>query len=166
MVLAGNATTRLSAAGGLLALIEHREQWEKLTRGAASLDLAVQEILRWTSPSTHVCRIATEALEIANQPIEAGDVVTMWIVSANRDEDVFDDPYAFDISRTPNRHVAFGYGRHNCLGAMLARGLLTGLLQALGERVSTVELAGPPRRLRNTVFSGVTELPVALAAKA
>ena len=110
MTFAGSETTRNAISGGLIALLEHPDQLAMLRRDPEAMRPAVEEILRWTSPVAYFARRATRATEIRGVPIAEGDRVTLWYPSANRDEDVFDDPFPFDITRTPNNHVAFGGG--------------------------------------------------------
>lgn len=164
IIIGGDETGRLSAVGGLLALIENPAEWAKLKSSESMVDDAVQEILRWTTPATHMCRVATRDMPIRDSLIASGDIVTLWNVSANRDEDVFDQPYVFDISRTPNKHLTFGAGPHSCLGGRVAKVVLTVVLQALRERVSSMELAGEPRRMNTTFLAGISKLPVRLSA--
>ena len=122
LILAGNETTRNATSGGLLALIEHPEQFERLRGEPALLDSAIEEILRWTSPVIHFARTVTQDVEIGGTLLREGETLALWYPSANRDEDVFEKPDVFDIGREPNEHLAFGgYGEHFCLGATLAR---------------------------------------------
>jgi cytochrome P450 len=170
ILIGGNETGRLSASTGVLALIENPGEWEKLKTGPDSgpesvLVGAVQEILRWTTPATYIGRIASEDTMIRDTPIAAGDVVTLWTVSANRDEEIFDDPYTFDISRKPNRHLTFGRGPHACLGAQIERMGLKSMLRALRAHVSEMELTGPPERLKSTFLQGARKIPVRLTAR-
>src|SRR5207237_9423118 len=122
LVAAGKETTRNATTGGVQALIRNPEQLQKLRDDPALVDAAVEEILRWTSIVIQFTRTAIEETEIRGQRIRKGETVAMWYPSANRDEEVFPDPYRFDITRDPNPHFAFGgYGEHFCLGANLAR---------------------------------------------
>ena len=121
LVAAGSETTRNAIALGMAALIEHPDQWALLHADPSLLTGAVEEILRWSSPTLYNRRTATRDMEVAGQPIRAGDKVTLWWASANRDEAVFDEPFRFDVRRAPNPHLAFGYRSHFCLGANLAR---------------------------------------------
>ena len=159
----GNETTRYSTAGGLLAFTQNPDQWALLrSRGAAVLPSAVEEILRWTTPGVHVMRTAMRPARIGERDIAVGDRVTVWNVSANRDERAFPDADRFRIHRTPNRHLAFGGGRHLCLGARLARLELTVFLEELLLRVSEVELIGEPRYTASNFTWGCRYLPVRL----
>lgn len=168
LVVAGSETTRNAVSQGLLALLDHPVQLERLRLAPEAIPLATEEILRWSSPVSYFARRATRDTEIRGVPIAAGDRVSMWYPSANRDEDVFDDPFCFDISRSPNPHVAFGGGGvHFCLGANLARWELTTLLEVLFERTSEIELVGPPSYTSLGIFNPILlftqELPVRLA---
>jgi hypothetical protein len=125
--VAGNETTRNALTGGLRAFLEHPEQWERLRRDPSLVDSAVEEIVRWTTPVIQFCRTPVEDVEIRGKKIRAGDNLCLFYPSANRDEEVFDDPFAFRIDRRPNRHLAFGIGEHFCLGANLARLELRGV---------------------------------------
>jgi cytochrome P450 len=124
------------------------------------IDSAVEEICRWTSPLHHMSRYVVEDPELGGKQIKAGERVMMWYLSANRDEDVFNDPYAFDIERTPNEHLAFGIGEHFCLGAGFARKELKVMFQELFRRFPDIELAGPPERLRSNFINGIKHMPV------
>jgi cytochrome P450 len=116
--------------------------------------------LRWATPAMHFGRVAKVDVDLHGKRIRAGDVVTLWNSSANRDEEVFHAPETFDLYREPNRHVTFGYGPHFCLGAYLARAELSALLAALGELVAAVEPAGEAHRVYSNFLSGFSHLPV------
>jgi len=158
MVEAGNETTRNAISGGLLAFSEHPDQWERLKREPELLPTAVEEILRWVSPIIHFVRTATEDVEIRGEAIAAGDKVALFFASANRDEDVFDEPFEFRIDRQPNRHLAFGSGPHFCMGANLARVELETLFRHLLTRLEWFELTGPAERLNSAVNGGIKHL--------
>lgn len=160
LILAGNETTRNGMSGGLLALCEHPDQKQKLLNDMSLLPSAVEEMLRWVSPVTHMARVATEDTAIRHQAIKKGERVVMWYPAINRDEDVFPNAQTFDITRTPNDHLAFGIGEHFCLGAGFARLELTVLFEELLRRFPDIELAGPPERLRSTFIGGIKHLPV------
>jgi cholest-4-en-3-one 26-monooxygenase len=163
--LAGNETTRNTISWGVWALSEHPDQYALLRGESGRIDAAVEEILRWASPVYNFRRTATRGTNIHGQPIAAGDKVVMWYISANRDEAVFNDPFRFDIERTPNPHVAFGGGGpHFCLGASLARMQLRLLFSEITRRSSQVTLAGPPERLRSSVLRGIKRMPVTFTA--
>src|SRR6516164_2642346 len=161
LTVAGNETTRNSTSWGMLALMQHPEQYRALHDDPSGLDTAVEEILRWASPVYHFRRTATIDTEVHGQAIAAGDTVVIWHISANRDESVFKDPFTFDITRSPNEHVAFGGGGpHFCLGANLARAELKIIFQELLERVPDMRLSGEPQILRSNFIGGVKHLPV------
>ncbi len=168
LTIAGSETTRNAVSHGLVALLDHSEQLEQLRSDPGAIPLAVEEILRWSSPVSYFARRATQDTEIRGIPIARGDRVTMWFPSANRDEEVFDQPYRFDITRSPNPHVTFGGGGvHFCLGAHLARRELATLLEVLFERARHIELAGAPSYTSLGIFNPILlfmrELPIRIA---
>jgi cytochrome P450 len=165
LVVAGNETTRNATTGGLLAFIEHPEQWQKLKRHPELIDSAVEEIVRWTTPVIQFARTATEDTEIRGQKIKAGESVCLFYPSANRDEEVFEQPFKFDISRDPNPHIAFGLGEHFCLGANLARLELKVIFSQLAQRLDDAELAGPVERLRSSFVGGIKHMPIRMKMK-
>ncbi|MET8803362.1 cytochrome P450 [Streptomyces sp. NPDC004546] len=160
LIIGGDETARLAMAGGLLALIEHPAQWARLRSDAALIDSAVEEILRWTTPARHVGRTVVADTEVGGCTLRAGDVVALWNIAANRDPAVFSDPEVFDVARTPNRHVTFGYGPHFCIGAQLARAEIRAMLTELRTTVSAIELAGDVTRIPSTFITGLERLPV------
>jgi cytochrome P450 len=160
IVIAGNETTRNATSGGLLALLEHPDEWARLRRDPDLVDSAVEEILRWTSPIIHFARRATRDAEHGGQKIREGERLALFYPSANRDEALFDDPYTFDIERSPNRHLAFGIGQHFCLGAHVARLELQVIFRHLARRLEHMELAGPVERLRSVLVGGVKHIPI------
>jgi cytochrome P450 len=160
LILAGNETTRNGISGGLLTLCEHPEERRKLQADMSLLPVAIEEMLRWVSPVTHMAREATADAEIRGQKIAKGDRLVMWYPSVNRDEDIFPEPDRFDITRTPNEHLAFGIGEHFCLGAGFARLELKVMFEELFRRFPDVQLDGPPERLRSTFIGGIKHLPV------
>jgi cytochrome P450 len=162
LILAGNETTRNGISGGLLTLCEHPAERARLQADMSLLDSAVDEILRWTSPLHHMSRRATADVEIRGQTIHAGDSVLMWYPSANRDEDVFPDPYRFDVTRHPNEHLAFGHHEHFCLGAGFAKKEIKVMFEELLRRFPDIQLDGPPVRLRSNFINGIKRLPVRL----
>jgi cytochrome P450 len=161
MVIAGNETTRIAIAQGVLAFCDYPEQWDRLRADPSLLDSATEEVLRWTCPTHFMRRTAAADVDFGGARIRAGDKAVLWYVSGNRDEAEFKDPDAFDISRSPNRHLSFGRGGpHLCLGAHLARLEIRVLLAALAKRVAGFELAGPPRRIRSNFTNGLRQLPI------
>jgi len=164
ILAAGNETTQNAISGGVHALLEHPDQRRLLCENPGLVVAAAEEILRWTSPVVQFARTAVEDFELAGTTIRAGQDVGMWYPSANRDEAVFDDPYRFDITRDPNRHLAFGgYGAHFCLGANLARWELRAALRALIPLLPRFESAGPIERVPNLHVPAVYRLPVRAA---
>lgn len=162
LVVAGNETTRMALAHGIHALAQSPDQFEVLkAEPEPTIPLAVEEILRWSTPLHYFRRTATRDCRLRDKDIREGDKVVMWYVSANRDEAVFDDPFRFDVRRTPNRHLAFGGGgAHFCLGNGLARLEIAAVLRALTERVASLEVAGDVSRTRSDLTHGVKSLPV------
>lgn len=160
LIVAGNETTRNAISGGMLALAEHPEEKARLMGDMSLIDSAVEEILRWTSPVAHMARVATADTEIRGRQIRQGERVVMWYGSVNRDEDIFPEPYTFDITRSPNEHLAFGIGEHFCLGAGFARLELKVIFQELFRRFPDISVAGAPERLRSTFIGGIKHLPV------
>jgi len=160
MVEAGNETTRNAISGGLLAFCEHRGEWEKLRRRPELLSDAVEEILRWVSPITHFTRTATEDCVVRDAMIRAGEQLALFWASANRDEAVFVDPFAFRVDRRPNAHLAFGVGEHFCMGAHVARVELETIFRHLLARLESFEPSGPVERLSSAVNGGLKHLPL------
>ncbi|MES4903981.1 MULTISPECIES: cytochrome P450 [unclassified Streptomyces] len=167
LILGGDETSRLSMTGAVLAFMEHPDQWAALKSGEVSIATAVEEVLRWTTPAIHFGRSALEDVPVGDegQVIRAGEIVTLWNGSANMDEEVFAEPGRFDLARTPNKHIAFGYGPHFCLGAYLGRAEIAAMLTALRDIVATVEPNGEPRRVYSNLLCGVSSLPVAMTAE-
>jgi cytochrome P450 len=163
LVAAGNETTRNAISHGMKALHDHPEQralW------AADFDrlapTAVEEIVRWASPVIHFRRTATRDTEISGQPIREGEKVVLWYCSGNRDEAVFDEPYRFDVQRSPNEHVGFGGpGAHFCLGANLARREIRVLFREIFRRLPDLEITGEPERLMSNFIHGIKHMPCA-----
>lgn len=160
---AGAETTRNSVAGGLLALIENPSQMALLRADLGELSTAVEEMVRWTSPSPSKRRTATRAVTLGGCDIEPGQKVQVWEGSANRDSLVFDQPDVFDITRKPNPHLGFGYGIHYCLGANLARLELRVLFEELLTRFSSARLVKPVEWTRSNRHTGIRHLVVELA---
>ncbi|MBB85485.1 MAG: cytochrome P450 [Deltaproteobacteria bacterium] len=160
IVAAGNETTRNATSGGMMALIEHQDQLRKLQADDGLLTSGVEEILRWTSPIIHFARTATEDIVIKDREIKEGQTVALFYPSANRDEDIFEDPFSFRVDRSPNRHLAFGIGEHFCAGAHVARLEIEYALRFLLPRIEEIELAGPPDRLNSNLVGGFKRLPI------
>ena len=148
----------------MLALTEYPDQWEALRNDPRALPDAIEEMIRWTTPIHHFRRTATRATAIAGHPIREGDRVVVWYSSANRDEAVFEDPDRFDIGRTPNEHLSFGFGRHFCLGASLARLEMRVVFEALLERGVEVERRGEVDYLFSNFTNSLKRMPVELRA--
>ena len=157
---AGHETTRGAIGGGMLALIEHPEEREKLRRDPSLIPTAVNEILRWVTPVNTMVRTAVDDYELRDQKIRAGDKLVLFYASANRDEEVFEDPLGFRVDRSPNPHLGFGIGEHFCLGANLARKTTGGLFAELIPRLESVELAGLPERVASNLVPGIKHLPI------
>jgi cytochrome P450 len=157
---AGHDTTSSAMSGGLLALVQHPDQLQLLQKDPSLLDSAIEEMLRWSSPVKHFMRTAAEDTEVNGTLILAGQDVLLSYWSANFDEDVFDDPFIFDITRSPNKHLAFGFGAHYCLGATLARRELRTLFGELVPRIRSIELAGTPEFTPATFVSGLKRMPI------
>ncbi len=160
LVVAGNETTRNAITGGLLAFLENPDQWERLRRDPSLVDSAVEEVVRWVTPVIQFCRTPVEDVEIRGVKIRAGENLCLFYPSANRDEEVFEDPFRFRIDRHPNRHLAFGIGEHFCLGANLARLELRVVFRHLAARLEQCELAGPVERLRSSFVGGIKRMPI------
>ena len=160
LTVAGNDTVRSAAPGGLLALAEHPDEYERLRDGKVQLDTAVDELLRWHPPVLTFRRTAAEDTELAGQPIRAGDKVVVFHASANHDERVFADPHRLDLSRAPNPHVSFGDGPHICLGAHFARLQLRVLYEEVLGALPSLRTAEPPRRLVSNFINGLKSLPL------
>ena len=157
---AGHDTSSATISGGLHALIEHPDQRMRLRDNMALLPLATEEMIRWVSPVTAFMRTATADTTVRGVPIAAGESVLLSYVSANRDEDVFEDPFRFDVGRDPNRHLAFGHGVHFCLGAALARMEINSFFTELLPRLESIELAGPPGLTATSLVGGLKHLPI------
>jgi cytochrome P450 len=165
LATAGNETTRHTITHGLLALLEHPEELERLRADPSLGKPGADEMLRWATPVHHFRRTAAVDTTLAGTDIRAGDKVTTWFVSGNRDETVFEQPDRFDIDRSPNKHMAFGPGGiHHCMGAHLARLEIRIAFEELLPRVKSIELAGPAERLRSNFFNGIKRLPVRVEA--
>ena len=159
--VAGNETTRNAISHGMAALSEHPDQQQRLLDDPSLINSAVEEILRWATPVMHFRRQATAPTQIGDQKIGEDEKVVFWHISANRDESVFDDPYAFDVGRSPNEHVAFGGGGpHFCLGANLARLEMKVFFEELLKRLPDIQVSGEVSRLRSNFINGLKHIPV------
>jgi cholest-4-en-3-one 26-monooxygenase len=161
LAVAGNETTRNLISNGMHFLFEHPDQWAKLVDDRSLLPGAIDEMLRYASPVMYMRRTAPEDFELRGQTIRAGDKMALWYISANRDEEKFDDPNLFDITRSPNEYVAFGGGGpHFCLGANLAKLEIRVMFEELLTRLPDIELAGDIQRLRSNFINGIKHMPV------
>lgn len=157
---AGHDTTSATISGGLHALLENPDQLRRLQDDPGLMPRATEEMIRWVTPVRHFMRTAAADTMVRGVPITAGESVLLSYVSANRDEDVFDDPFRFDVGREPNKHVAFGYGVHFCMGAALARMEVGSFFTELLPRLKSIELAGDPQLVAATFVGGLKHLPV------
>jgi cytochrome P450 len=162
---AGHDTTKDAISGGLLALIENPSELARLRQNMDLMPTAAEEMIRWTTPVKEFMRTAAEDTTVRGVPIAKGESVYLAYVSGNRDEEVFDEPFRFDVGRDPNKHVAFGYGVHFCLGAALARMELTSLYSELIPRLESIELAGKPELSSTTFVGGLKHLPIRYSVK-
>ncbi|RAO12508.1 cytochrome P450 [Micromonospora noduli] len=164
VLLGATVTTSHAANVAVLALAENPgadERW----RATGCTDTLVEEVLRWSSPANHFLRHATRSIEIAGTTIRAGDPVTVWLGAANRDEEVFERPYDFDVNRDPRAHIAFGVGAHRCIGAPLARLALRVFAEETRDLVESFEIAGPVDHLASNFIAGIKRLPVRVRLK-
>lgn len=162
---AGHDTTSATISGGLHALIEKPDQYWRLRDDLGLMPLATEEMIRWVTPVKAFMRTAAEDTTVHGVPIAAGESVLLSYVSANRDEDIFDDPFRFDIGRDPNKHLSFGYGVHFCLGAALARMEVNSFFTELLPRLKSIELTGDPEFIATTFVGGLKHLPVRYSFK-
>jgi cholest-4-en-3-one 26-monooxygenase len=161
LFVAGNETTRNNISWGLKALAENPDQWEMLKADPdRHLDNAVEEVTRWASPVNYMSRTVHTEVELHGQTIKPGEKVAMMYLSANRDEEVFDEPFRFDITRDPNPQIAFGYGAHFCMGAHLARLETRAVLSELVERVDRLEITGEVEYVWSSFINGIKTLPI------
>src|SRR5262249_32820304 len=161
LAVAGNETTRNSIAHGINAFCEYPDQYQLLVDDPSLAASATEEVVRWASPVMYFKRNVTRDTDSRGHQFEAGDKVSMWYISANRDEDVFDDPFTFDIRRNPNEHVGFGGGGpHHCLGANLARMEIRVLLEEMAKRMPRIELIDDPAMLRSNFMAGIKHMTV------
>jgi len=162
--VAGNETLRNGIPGGLLTLLEHPDEYERLLGNDTLLPGAIEEMLRFWPPVMHFRRTATTDVRLGSLDIAAGDKVAVYHLAANRDPAVFDDPHRFDISRSPNDHVSFGFGAHFCLGSHLARTQMRSMIGEINRQLGRLELAGEPERLQSNFQQGLKSLPVRFTA--
>ncbi|MDI2132730.1 cytochrome P450 [Yinghuangia seranimata] len=161
LVVAGNETTRHAISHSMLALLDNPDQLARLREDPGLMPDAVEEFLRWASPVYHFRRTATRDTELGGKRIREGDKVVLWFASGNRDEEVFADPYRFDVTRKNVDHVTFGKGGpHFCLGNALARLEMRIMFEELLPRIADIRLAGDVRRVRSNFVNGIKELPV------
>jgi cytochrome P450 len=161
LIVAGNETTRHAITHGMLALMDHPDEWQRLRDDPGLMPAAADEMLRYGSPTMHFRRTATRDVELRGRQVREGDKVVVWFVSGNRDEEVFPDPDRFDVGRTPNSHMAFGSGGpHVCLGMHLARLEVLVMFEELVPRLATIEQTGPMERLRSNFINGIKHVPV------
>jgi cytochrome P450 len=157
---AGHDTTKDAISGGLLAMIENPGELQRLRDEPTLMPTAVEEMIRWATPVKEFMRTAAEDTTVRGVPIAKGESVYLAYVSGNRDEEVFDEPFRFDVAREPNKHLAFGYGVHFCLGAALARMEMNSLFTELLPRLDSIELAGTPELSATTFVGGLKHLPI------
>jgi cytochrome P450 len=162
LIIAGNETTRNALSGGIQALCENPEQFDRLRRDPSLLPQAIEEILRWVSPVMQFRRTAMCDTKVGDQEIRKGEKVVMYYGAANRDPSVFKDPEVFDITRKPNPHLAFGTGTHFCMGSHIARLEMRVTLEEFLRRYPNVRLAGPAERLQSNFISSIKRLPISL----
>ena len=164
LAAAGHDTTSASTAGAMQALARDPEQFARLKADRSLLPGVVEEAIRWTTPVQHFMRTAAQDTEIAGTPIAKGDWIMLSYVAANHDPAQFDEPRRFDAARSPNRHLAFGAGAHQCLGLHMARLEMRILFEELLDRLDTIELAGEPKRATSTFVGGLKTLPIRFTA--
>lgn len=162
LILGGDETSRLAMIGAVRAFIQHPDQWAALKNPESSVEVAGEEVLRWTTPAMHFGRTSIGDVRVGDRLIRSGDLVALWLISGNRDEAVFPAPDSFDIARTPNKHLTMGYGRHFCLGAYLGRIEIYAMLDGLRTFVRNIQQAGPERWIYSNFLSGMSSLPVTL----
>lgn len=164
LMIGGDETGRHAITGTILALIQNPRQWRALKNGDVDLKTATEEALRWTVPSLHGGRKATGDVVINGQQIKAGDAVSVWISSANRDETVFDAADEFRLARTPNKHFTFAFGSHYCLGHYLGRMEVYAVLDGLRRLVGGLEQIGDERWIYSSILHGMSSLPIKITA--
>jgi len=158
---AGHDTTSATISGGLLALIENPDQRNRLRQDLSLMPVATEEMIRWVTPVKEFMRTASEDAIVGGTAIEAGQSLYLAYLSANRDESVFDDPFRFDVGRHPNKHLAFGFGPHFCLGANLARMEIRVMFEELHREIPDIVATEEPARLLSPFIHGIKTLPIA-----
>lgn len=159
-LILGSIVTTPQVPNALIAELAGKNEYRAWAGDPNALTTGIEEAIRWASPTIHFMRHATQRTQLGGQTISEGDPVVVWLASANRDESEFADPYALDVRRRPNRHVAFGLGPHACVGQAVARATLGVLFQELFRAIADVRLAGEPIHLRSNFLAGITHLPV------
>ncbi|MAK53994.1 MAG: cytochrome P450 [Acidimicrobiaceae bacterium] len=157
---AGHDTTRNALSGAISAFLDHPDQFERLRQDPSLSKSAVDEIVRWTTPVNYMKRQAVQDYELRGQKIKAGEELALFYCSANRDEDVFEDPFTFDIGRSPNRHLGFGWAEHYCLGAHLAKASMKALTEEMVRRIDWMEPNGERTFISSNFVVGLKTLPV------
>ncbi|MFC0527574.1 cytochrome P450 [Phytohabitans kaempferiae] len=165
-ILGGNASARFILTSIPVTLVRHRPFWTELRTGRADFDVATEELLRFEAPVNHLMRTLTGDVEVEGVRMRAGELVTLWLRSANRDADIFDDPDTMRATGRRHAHLTFGHGPHYCIAAYLARLEIRSLIRALAEEVADAELSAPPRRMESNFLRGYRAVPVALRPRA
>jgi len=160
LVVAGNETTRNAMTGGIQCFLDAPGEWKKLVAEPGLVDGAVEETVRWTTPVIQFARTATRDMELRGRKIREGQSVCLFYASGNRDEEIYEDPFAFRVDRSPNPHVGFGRGEHVCLGAHLARLEIRTMFQQLRARLVRMERTGDPVRVRSSFVGGIKHAPM------
>ncbi|MEV7601372.1 cytochrome P450 [Kitasatospora sp. NPDC089797] len=159
LIIGGDETSRLTMIDCVRTLAARPEQWQRLRRGEVAVGTAVDEVLRWASPTMHFGRSVVRETELHGVRLRPGEIVTLWHASGNRDERVFERPGEFDLGRTPNKHLAFGYGPHFCVGSYLAKVEIAELLEALRDFTTGFALTEEPLPIRSNFLTGFSTLP-------
>lgn len=165
LIAGGNETARHTSSAAALTMTTHRGAWAPLRAGQGDLDRATEEVLRFEAPVNHVMRVLREDVELGGVVMRRGEFVTLWLRSANRDEEVYDCGDELRLDRTPNKHLSFGLGIHYCIAAVLARIEVRAVIRALVELVADIEPVGPPQRLESNFFRGYRTLPLVLVPR-
>ncbi len=160
LIVAGNETTRNSISGGVLALSQHPEERQKLLDDPSIINNVVDEIIRWVHPVIYMARTALEDIKLGDKNIKKGDRLVLWYMSGNRDEDKWDDPFSFNVTRNGSRHLSFGYGQHLCIGWRLAEIQLTVCIEELLKRYPDFEVKGEVKRMRSNFLNSIKHMDV------